>query len=70
MDYDLIGNQGKIILFLHGWGGDKRSFYLVKQSLVENCRMVFVSFSGFGESPPPEKAYFVIDYMNELLQFP
>lgn len=66
IDYDYIEGKGKIVFFLHGWGGDKNSFKLVNNHIALNCSMVFVSFSGFGLSPQPTKAYFVDDYVEEL----
>jgi len=65
IDYDIIENSGKIVFFLHGWGGDKNSFAVVKNHLA-CCKMVFVSFSGFGNSEQPNKPYSVLDYALEL----
>lgn len=65
MDYEYVKNGEEIIFFLHGWGGDKNSFSLMKNHIT-SCSMVFVSFSGFGDSPPPKTPYTVLDYANEL----
>lgn len=65
MDYDYIKVNDNIIFFLHGWGGDKNSFSFVKNHITE-CSMVFVSFAGFGSTPPPNKPYFVNDYAIDL----
>lgn len=65
MDFDYVNNGGEIVFFLHGWGGDKRSFSFIKNHIT-NCSMVFVSFPGFGLSPQPYKPYFVRDYAEEL----
>lgn len=69
IDYTLIENKNKpYVFFLHGWGGSKESFYLVKNHIANYCSMVFVSFSGFGLSPEPQKSYTVNDYKEELLE--
>ncbi len=66
MDYDYIEGKGDIIFFLHGWGGDKNSFSIVKNQISKDCGLVFVSFVGFGNSPPPTKPYKLIDYVLDL----
>lgn len=65
MDYDFISGEGDFIFFLHGWGSDKRAFYCVKNYLKNN--LVFLSFSGFGESEVPKTPYFVKDYALEVV---
>ncbi len=67
MKYIRVGNSDKFIFFLHGWGADKSSFLWVKNYL-ENFSLVFVDFSGFGESEKPEKPFFVKDYVEELYE--
>ncbi|MBR2909780.1 MAG: alpha/beta hydrolase [Clostridia bacterium] len=67
IDYSIVSAPNQpFVFFLHGWGGSKESFYLVKNHIALICNMVFVSFSGFGESKEPEKPYTVEDYANEL----
>ena len=66
MDYDFFQGKGEFIFFLHGWGGDKNSFKIVKNHIAKNCNMVFVSFAGFGDSLMPNKPYTVSDYANEV----
>ena len=66
MDYDYVPGVDKFVFFLHGWGGDKNSFSFVKNHIAKDCSMVFVSFSGFGLSPPPERPFYVYDYAVEL----
>lgn len=66
IDYELVNslNSNDFIYFLHGWGGSKESFYFAKEYFDAN--LVFVSFSGFGNSPPPTKPYSLEDYAKEL----
>ena len=67
MDYDIISGEGKYIFFLHGWGGDKNSFAILKNQVkTVNRNMVFVSFTGFGNSSEPEHPITVSDFMLEL----
>ena len=67
MDFDIINGEGRFIFFLHGWGGNKNSFSFIKNYLNFSSRnLVFVSFSGFGLSPSPQKPYFIEDYVEEL----
>lgn len=68
IDYDISGNLNSknYIFFLHGFGGDKNSFKLVENHIAGDCNMVFISFPGFGKSPPPQKPYSVFDYTLEL----
>ncbi len=65
MDYDSIEGKGDFIFFLHGFGGSKESFKIVKNYLDNN--MVFVSFAGFGESEI-KQPYFVKDYARDLTE--
>lgn len=69
IDYSVIMSPNKpFVFFLHGWGGSKESFYLVKNHIASICNMVFVSFSGFGESKEPISPYFLEDYAKELYE--
>ena len=67
IDYSLTMSKGKpFVFFLHGWGGSKESFYVVKNHIATICNMVFVSFSGFGQSAEPKYPFSVEDYAKEL----
>ena len=66
MDYEFISNNSdQTLIFLHGWGGDKRSFFLVKDR-IKNLNLLFVSFPGFGLSHKLDRPYNLDDYANEL----
>lgn len=68
MDFDFVEGSGRIVYFLHGWGGDKNSFAVMKTRASEiNRNMFFVSFKGFGKSGEPDVPYSIFDYVNELL---
>lgn len=66
VDYRFIKGSGDFIFFLHGWGGNKDSFKCVENYIEFDFNMVFISFSGFGESKEPEKPYYLDDYVVEL----
>ena len=67
MEYKLIKrNNEEFVFFLHGFGGSKDSFLLAKDYIQADCSLVFLSFTGFGNSPPPEKAYTLDDYADEV----
>lgn len=65
MKYLRFGDSKKFIVFLHGWGADKNSFLWLK-SFFSDFSLVFVDFPGFGESPEPEREYYLSDYVFEL----
>lgn len=66
MDYSIVKGKGRYIFFLHGWGGNKDSFAIIKNRIDEIDRnMVFVSFSGF-DGFNIEKSYDLYDYADEL----
>lgn len=69
MKYLKFGNSSDFIVFLHGWGADKNSFLWLKGNYPDKS-LIFVDFNGFGESPEPDRAYSVSDYvlcLKELL---
>lgn len=56
-----------IILFLHGWCGDKYSFINTYNFLSSyDFSVLSVDFSGFGQNPPLEKDYTIFDYALDL----
>lgn len=68
MNFDFVPGNGKFIFFLHGWGGDKNSFAILKNHIAQiNRNMVFVSFPGFGNSEEPEFAFSLDDYVSRLV---
>ena len=65
MNFLKFGSSKKYIVFLHGWGSDMNSFLWTKNFFKEYS-LLFVDFWGFGKSPEPERAYAVVDYVNDL----
>lgn len=65
MNYKYFPASEQLIVFLHGWGADMSSFLWLRQ-YFEQYSLLFLDFSGFGQSPPPERAYSLGDYVQEL----
>lgn len=60
-------DQGKLLLMLHGWGGDKDSWNTLRdelklQGVLDHYLAVSVDLPGFGESEEPEEAWQVLNY--------
>lgn len=71
MDFDFVKSQNPTnppILFLHGWGGDKRSFLFLKNCFKDRD-LWFLSFAGHGKSDVPKKPMSVADFANEVKNF-
>lgn len=50
----VIEGSGKVnLIFLHGWGGDYKSFYHLKD-VLKNCTMHFATLDGFGDVSAPQ----------------
>ena len=54
--------QGKVILLLHGWGANLKSFNNMATQLAKAYRVVRVDFPGFGESSLPPENWVLDDY--------
>lgn len=65
--------NGKLLLMLHGWGGDKTSWLTLQEQLklhgvLDHHLAVAVDLPGFGESEEPESAWQVLDYARFIEQ--
>ena len=67
MNYIIIGKGKETIVFLHGWGGNKYSFYKTAKALEEDYRCVLIDFPPFGETIEPKEIWGVEDYSNYVL---
>ncbi len=54
--------KGKIVLFLHGWGSDRKAFVQLTETLTDKYDCISVDLPGFGASDPPSKAWGLDDY--------
>ncbi len=61
-------NKKTPILFLHGWGGDKNSFYFLRNCFKDRD-LWFISFPGHGRTPQPTSVIGVPEIGEELIKF-
>lgn len=54
--------QGKVVLLLHGWGANLKSFNDMAARLAKTYRVVRLDFPGFGESSLPPENWVLGDY--------
>lgn len=54
--------RGSVVLMLHGWGVDSRSFKKLAAGLSDNYRVIRFDFPGFGGSQLPSQDWRVEDY--------
>ena len=66
--YEQTG-RGTPLVLLHGWGTDSRSFAGIIPVLASSFSVYALDFSGFGNSPPPAKAWSVHDYADLVREF-
>lgn len=60
--------RGKDIIFLHGWGGDIRSFFACAQIVATKYRVTLVDLYGFGQTPPLQYPATVEDYAKSIVE--
>ncbi len=56
INYEVLGEKGPWIVFLHGWGGSTESFKIVAESFDAN-RCLLLDFPPFGESEEPYEVW-------------
>ncbi len=66
--YHIQFGQGKDVIFLHGWGGDIRSFFASGKDLSSDFRVTIVDFYGFGNSSMPDYPLFLDDYVDGVVE--
>jgi pimeloyl-ACP methyl ester carboxylesterase len=71
INYAQYGNGDNCVLFLHGWGANKETFYPIIKKMLSNqkYRIVSVDFPGFGDSNMPEKPVGTREYSEWIIQF-
>ncbi len=68
LHYEKSG-AGRPLLLLHGWGGSIASFAAVQQHLEKDFCVYNLDLPGFGESPPPSRAWGTEEYTACLQDF-
>ena len=66
LNYNLIGEGKETVLFLHGWGANLNSFFMFKN--LQNYKLLFVDFPGFGNSEKLKYSFNVFDYALEIFK--
>ncbi|MSR68709.1 alpha/beta hydrolase [Candidatus Saccharibacteria bacterium] len=61
--------EGRVLLFLHGWGDSLQSFDLLANDLSKKYHIVRLDLPGFGKSELPLNAWFVEDYAEFVSAF-
>ena len=60
------------LIFLHGWGGEALSFQPLFQELANKglrAHFLALDLPGFGQSPPPKRAYALADYVLCVVKY-
>ena len=60
--YEQMGNAGRKILLLHGWGCSTEHFALLGRELSRDYRVTMVDFPGHGKSGRPPEPWGVPEY--------
>ncbi|MCL2445004.1 alpha/beta hydrolase [Candidatus Saccharibacteria bacterium] len=67
-EYEAAGN-GKVVLFLHGWGSSSKVFEEMSGELKKKYRVVALNMPGFGGTDEPPSAWGVEDYVEFVTKF-
>ena len=68
ISYQVAGN-GKVVLLLHGWGGEAASFQPVFEWLAQSHKVYALDLPGFGKSQMPPTAWSTSDYAQFVAAF-
>jgi non-heme chloroperoxidase len=62
-------NNGKPVLFLHGWPDSWFTYSRVLPLLPQNLRLLAVDLRGYGDSDKPESGYRISDLAGDVVAF-
>ena len=68
IEYDDIGS-GKVILFLHGWKDNLKTFDDLLPFLSSKYRIIRIDLPGFGKSGKPSESWVLDDYVKFINEF-
>lgn len=68
VNYKVIGNGMTAIVFLHGWGGNIKSFEFIVNCLCFDYKAVLIDFPPFGESETPNSDFTIFDYEKLVIE--
>lgn len=66
INYKLVGNGNKQIVFLHGWGANMQCFEPFCSKLT-SAKVLLIDFPPFGESAEPPAPFSIFDYAELTL---
>ena len=69
IQYQITGETGTPVLFLHGWGGDVNTMNVLSQPISEHRKSISVSMPGFGSSPEPSDNWGTWDYVEAIYKW-
>lgn len=68
VNYEMAGD-GRVVLMLHGWGDDLRSFQSLQVALGEKFKVVALDLPGFGGTQAPSDIWGLDNYANFVALF-
>jgi pimeloyl-ACP methyl ester carboxylesterase len=69
VQYEQSGSGGRVVLLLHGWGDDVRSWQALMAELAQTYHVVALNLPGFGGSQIPPEAWGLDEYGHFLAHF-
>jgi pimeloyl-ACP methyl ester carboxylesterase len=70
LNYSDAGDRGApVVVLLHGWGANGRSFDQLAAALGQSNRVIRLDLPGFGESEVPRASWRISNYAELLQQF-
>ncbi len=67
-NYSTLGS-GPVLLLLHGWGDDLRTFTALQDKLVTSYKVIAVDLPGFGQTQMPSVAWNLDNYADFTKKF-
>lgn len=62
IEWRCSGKGNSQVLLLHGWGGNLDSLKPLEDALSSHCKVITISFPGFGNSPEPSGMWGTSEY--------
>lgn len=66
--YDIAG-KGKVIVVLHGWGDDSRTWQGLQKDFAKDHQVITLDLPGFGGTQSPDKDWRLDDYSQFVHDF-
>ena len=60
--YVLTGKSKQLVVLLHGWGDDSRTFAKLQAKLTAQYQVLVLDLPGFGGTQPPQEVWGLDDY--------